>query len=866
LLAQSGQGLTPALRQWFSVKQAHPEAVLFFQMGDFYELFFEDATLVAPLLELTLTSRQKLDNQPVPMCGVPLSAGENYITRLVQMGHKVAVCDQVGPLPPKHGLAERTVKRVVTPGTILEENQIPKARYLAVINHDPLTDAWTLAAVEMSTGDFIQGQWTGPEGLWSELSALEPTELIIPQSADPALLALTQTLGVYCSQLPDSAFDESDFLSNWQKIFGPDFRADPADSPLALATGSAALGYCLSLAPGADLAHLSKPRRLWFNPYLGLDEAAVRNLELVKSLRDNSSQGTILKLLSLNQTPMGGRLLKDWLTRPLYNRQEVSARHDAVENLVQDGLLLETLTGFLEKTQDLERALSRLTLNRGTLRDLVCVQNTLTQSGPIKELLLTGKAALLRDLGEKLDSMPGLLHKLNITLANPLMPGQSPVRSGLSPRLDELRDLEAGGKQNIAALEAMEKKRTGINNLKVGFNKIFGYYLEVTKSNLAAVPPEWQRKQTIAGGERFVTSDLKKWEEKILTAGDRLNVLEERIIENLKHSVAKKAGRLKELALILAASDALASLARAALKYNWVRAVLTDDDVLDIKGGRHPVVEESLPSGETFVANDVLITPLERLLIITGPNMAGKSTILRQTAIIVILNQMGSFVPAESALLSLRDQVFTRVGASDDLARGQSTFMVEMSETARILKKATVRSLVILDEVGRGTSTFDGLAIAWAVAEYLHDLAHRGVPTLFATHYHELVDLANSKPLTRNYNVSVKKWGQSILFLRRLSPGGASRSYGLAVAALAGLPERVIRRSGEVLADLTRRHRLLIRPDKFQGDLLAQAGLNDDPSQALVRELSRINVDELSPLEALNLLTELKTRAKETIS
>ncbi|MDR1607470.1 MAG: DNA mismatch repair protein MutS [Deltaproteobacteria bacterium] len=873
---QTTLGLTPALKQWLAIKEAHPETILFFQVGDFYELFFEDATLAAPLLELTLTSRQKLEGAPVPLCGVPLSAGETYIARLVQMGHKVAVCDQIGPTPTK-GLAERVVSRVVTPATILPPDGENRARYLVALNHEPSAKAFALAALEVSTGDFILGQWPSAEDLWSELTALEPAELIIPQSASPELQSLAEALGVFQTIWPDAAFVPSASLANWRRVFGEDFQPDPVDSPLVLAVGSVALGYALSLSPKADsgtgsgtdsrsdLSYLAPPRRLWANPYLGLDEAAIRNLELTRSLKDNSPNHTVLKLISRHVTPMGGRLLKDWLLKPLRNRSQVSARHEAVASLVADGLKREKLLELLKRALDLERALSRLTLGRGSVRDLVAVRTTLSQAAPIKELLLDNPAPLLRELAQNLETCPQILARLEASLVDsPLIPGASQiVRPGLSPKLDELRDLESGGKKRVAAIEAQERGRTGINNLKVGFNKVFGYYLEVTKSNLTSVPPEWIRKQTIAGGERYVTAELKEWEEKIVTAGEKRQTLENRILERLKSLVARQAPQIKQLAANLAAIDALAALAVTALERSWVRPELTDDDILDIKGGRHPVVEAALPPGETFVANDTLLNPWERLLIITGPNMAGKSTILRQTALIVILNQMGSFVPAEKALLSMRDQVFTRVGASDDLARGQSTFMVEMSETARILRKASPRSLVILDEVGRGTSTFDGLAIAWAVAESLHDLGQRGVPTLFATHYHELVDLARTKPLTRNYNVAVKKLGQGIIFLRRLTPGGASRSYGLVVAALAGLPDRVIRRAGEVLADLTRQKRLLVRPAQAPRDLLAEAGLKDDPPQALVREISQLKLEEFTPLEAFNLLTELKARAQE---
>jgi DNA mismatch repair protein MutS len=836
-------------------------------MGDFYELFFDDARLAAPLLDLTLTSRQKLGDEPVPMCGVPLSAGDGYIGRLAQMGHKIAVCDQVGPVPAGRGLAERVVSRVVTPSTILSADQEAATRYLAALCHDRAANVFALAAVDVATGDFILGQWTGDQGLTSELTALEPAELALPRSASEELLELVAHLGAYVTYLPDEAFDPANYLANWQATFGEGYRPDPADSPLTLAVGSAALGYCLSLAPGSGLGHLAPPRRLWANPYLGLDEAAVRNLELVRSLRDNGSDHTVFKLLAQNVTPMGGRVLRDWLLRPLCARAQVTARHEAVEELLVDGLARDRLAELLGQTQDLERALGRLTLGRGTVRDLVAVRATLSQAEPIKELLSQRAAPLLRELAESLDPLPELFRPLAGFLADdPLNPtdGQM-IRPGVSPLLDEYRRLESGGKKEIAALEASERAKTGVNSLKVGFNKVFGYYLEVTKSNLKAVPPEWIRKQTVSGGERYVTPELKEWEEKILSAGERRAELEERVVESLKNKVARRAPALKSLAATLAVADALAALAATALKRSWVRPDLTDDDILDVKGGRHPVVEAALPAGEAFVANDVRLTPYERLLVITGPNMAGKSTILRQTALAVVLCQMGSFVPAEKALLSMRDQVFTRVGAADDLARGQSTFMVEMSETARILKKASPRSLVILDEVGRGTSTFDGLAIAWAVAEYLHDLARRGVPTLFATHYHELVELARSKPLVRNYNVSVKKWGQSVVFLRRLTPGGTSKSYGITVAALAGLPDKVIARASEVLADLTKSRGQPIRPQENQGDLLAEAGLDDDPPRALAREISRLKIERLTPLEAFDLLTELKAKAQESI-
>jgi DNA mismatch repair protein MutS len=968
-------GPTPALRQYFEAKEVFPEAVLFFQMGDFYELFFEDAELVAPLLDLALTSRQKLDGKPVPLCGVPLSAGEGYIARLVALGHKVAVCDQVSSPAPGE-LAERSVRRVVTPGTIVSPDgpADARSRYLAACCGAP--GRWGLVAADLSTGDVVAGQWDDLDGLQAALAALEPKEVMWSASADDDLK--TAAAGsAFTTERPAEDFDPAlgeRLLSDLYPAFrigppaaarGPaggaagglagddqdgggqdggqaddhtsgqddnqgdshgddqtgDQAGDQADGsfkscggsltasaepaseaagpppdsagppqarpplagptparlppprqplagrPVLLAAAGALLTYLRELTRGADLGHLAEPRLLSDQGRLGLDEAAVRNLELFKSLRDGTGRATLLSIIDQTTTAMGARLLRDWLARPLTNASEIGARHGAVEVLASDAAARQTLTGLLAEVGDLERALGRLTLGRGSVRDLYAVRRCLAAAPKIKEALEASPAGRLSELGSRLDALPALRRRLDRLLCEPSADKDAPVvAAGASPVLDRLRRLEAGGKSEIAALEARERRRTGITGLKIGFNKVFGYYLEVTRSHLASVPPEWIRKQTVSGAERYVTEDLKGWEESILTAGEKRQALEARIVDALRLAAARRAPDLKALAAILAEADALASLAACAERRGWTRPALTTDDLIDIRGGRHPVVEDFLPPGEPFVDNDVLINHRERLLIITGPNMAGKSTILRQTALIVILNQMGSFVPAASATLSIRDQVFTRVGAADDLARGQSTFMVEMSETARILRKATSRSLVILDEVGRGTSTFDGLAIAWAVAEHLHDLGGRGAPTLFATHYHELVELARHKPMVRNYNVSVKRWGDTMLFLRKLAPGGVNRSYGLDVASLAGLPPQVVKRAREVLADVGRETPGLIRRPERRGGLLVQAGLGQDGPAALAREIAALEPDRLTPVEALNVLAELRQRAKEVLS
>ncbi|MDR2455736.1 MAG: DNA mismatch repair protein MutS [Deltaproteobacteria bacterium] len=639
-------------------------------------------------------------------------------------------------------------------------------------------------------------------------------------------------------------------------------------SSVLLSAFGALLGYLRETVKDGGLSHLSEPKLLSERTCLGLDEAAVRNLELFKTLSGETSKATVLAQIDMTVTAMGARLLRQWLARPLVDREAIEGRHGAVEFLSSELLARQELTGLLTQGGDLEKALGRLSLGRGTLKDLHSVKQTLAAAPKVKSALLSSSSSRLSALGANMGLLEPLRRRLETILADlSLGTKDAPmVASSVSPVLDELRSLESGGKMEIASMEHRERRRTGMSSLKIGFNKIYGYYLEVSKRDLSSVPSDWIRKQTITGGERFVTEALKEWEEKVLTAGDKRKALENLIIENLKAATAREAPGLKSLASVLSETDALCSLAACAEARGWTRPKISPDDLIDIKGGRHPVVERFLPPGEAFVENDVLINHRERILIVTGPNRAGKSTVLRQTALIVILCQMGSFVPAASATLSIRDQVFTRVGASDDLARGRSTFMVEMSETARILKKATSSSLVILDEVGRGTSTFDGLAIAWAVAERLHDLGGRGVATLFATHYHELIELSRHKSMVRNYNVSVKRWGDSIVFLRKLAPGGVNRSYGLDVASLAGLPPQVVKRAREVLSDISRQGSGLIRPTQARGNLLTLAGIGQDGPRALAREIAGLKAEELTPMEALSLLAELRRRAQEVLS
>lgn len=872
-MSNSDSLLTPAMRQYLEMKDRYPGSIVFFQMGDFYEMFFEDAEKAASILEIALTSRSKLEGKPIPMCGVPLATGLSYAARLTNAGYHVVVANQTGDPTKTKGLIPRAVWQVGTPGLPLtvEGQSSSEAHYLAAIR--PGGKGFGLAALEVSTGELFMGRFENLEDLRAELAALSPRECLFPEKLAPEIVAILVEMKIYPTSRSVEDMDSESGLAEFTAIFGPHAPAawGLGEWPEAVGAAGAVLAYARECGQG-DLSHLAPPRLLWSRPYLVLDEAALANLEILKTLRYGEISGSLLGLLDRTVTGLGGRLLRQWLVRPLCDVAAIRARHGAVEEFLRDALIRDNFIALLKKSGDLERGLSRLLLNRGGPRDLLMLRNTLVLMPEFAALLGRCGAMRLAALEDDLPDFSPLIETLlsYLTDTPPLnLADGGVIKRGVSAELDKLLDLEKGGQNAIAALEARERERTGINSLKVGFNRVFGYYLEVTKANLALVPTDWIRKQTIAGGERYLTPELKSWEEKIASAGGKRLVLEEQIFAELKVQVAVWAWPIKKAAAILAELDVLIAFARGAEKYGWVRAELVEDDLIEIKSGRHPVVEALLPPGQVFVANDTCLSQWERIHVITGPNMAGKSTVLRQVALIVIMNQVGSFVPAERARLSVRDRIFTRVGAADDLARGRSTFMVEMSETARILSQATPRSLVVLDEVGRGTSTYDGLSLAWAIAEYLHDLDGRGVPTLFATHYHELVKLAESKPLVRNFNVAVKKTGESITFLRELKPGNVSRSYGIMVATLAGLPPKVLERAREILDDFSEGSGPVVRPAVRQLSLFDPLKKPDPLEEGsvriwplLIQNLADLNPEGMTPLVALNKLNELVQKAR----
>jgi DNA mismatch repair protein MutS len=885
---------TPLMRQYAAVKKEHPTALLFFRLGDFYELFFDDAIVASKELQITLTSRNKEKGIAVPMCGVPHHAAEGYIGKLIRKGFKVAICEQMEDARLTKKLVRREVTRVVTPGTAAdsllgsEENN-----FLAALAQ--VGERVGFAALDLSTGEFRATEFSGEGALrrvQEELEQLRPKELLYGSAAplfdsraSRPLLAQTPPTKTPQPRGPGAACAETP-LDDW--IFAPD-HAIPllenhfgvlslegfglAGRTAAAAAAGAILYYVRSTQRGS-LDHVD--RIGWYERQncLVLDAVTVRNLELIEPLFAGADAGvTLFRSIDAAVTPMGKRLLRAWLLRPSLDLSEINARLDAVESGVESTIAREELRRALDGVLDLERLLSRVTLETANPRDVLALAASLAKIPSIKAAVGRLASERLNTLHASLDELVDLRKSIETTIV-PEPPltfvDGGVIAAGVERDLDELRELSRNSKQVLAQIEQRERGRTGISSLKVKFNSIFGYYIEVSKPNLHLVPQDYERKQTLVNAERFTTPELKEYEAKILDAQEKIVEIERRLFTELRTTIAAEAKRIRQTALALAEVDVLASLAHIAALRNYCRPLFaataekpsTEADVgaLEIVEGRHPVIEQQEMAGgsERFVPNDLYLNAITHtILLLTGPNMGGKSTYLRQTALIVILAQMGSFVPARSARLSVVDRVFTRIGASDNLARGRSTFMVEMTETAAILHTATPRSLILLDEVGRGTSTYDGLAIAWAAIEYLH--ARVRAKTLFATHYFELTELAEQLAGVKNYHVSVKETGGGIVFLRKVEPGAADRSYGIEVAKLAGLPNEVIARAREVLAEHESIERLATdRLSPGATPPATQLTIFTPLSQPVLEKLREVDLNRITPLEALNLLAELK--------
>jgi len=863
--------ITPMLQQYLSIKEQHRDTILFYRMGDFYEMFFEDAEIASRALGITLTSRNsKDDKNKVPMCGVPYHAASSYLAKLVRAGFRVAICDQVEDPKTAKGIVKREVTRVVTPGLVTEEQLLDGKdnRYLAAIC---FKNVWGLSLLDLSTGEFLVGERVDLPSLMEELTRLQPSELLLDNHIDQEG-ELLKTLQNYSSALcltsrPTEAFDperaRENLLDHFQTANFAGFGCEHMDAGLSAA--GALLNY-LQETQKSDLSHIEKLTPLELNDVLIIDESSRRNLELTQTIIGAKREGSLLAALDYTQTPMGARLLKKNLLFPSQDYEEINSRLDAVTVLHENPNLCENLQELLARMYDLERLNSRIVLGHGNGRDLTALKLSLVQLPRIKEILADCRG-ILGKIHQDLDLMTDLHDLIEYSIRDDtpvtLRDGNL-IKGGYNRELDELISLLQNGKSLIAGLEARERQRSGITNLKIGFNKVFGYYLEVSRGQLENVPDYFIRKQTLVNAERFITPELKEFEGKVLGAEEKRLDLEYQLFVEIRSKVAAESSRILRSASLAAQLDFFACLAQAARKHHYVRPIVTRDEEITITEGRHPVIESALPQGR-FVPNDIhLDQTSDEVLIITGPNMAGKSTVLRQTALIVLMAQMGSYVPAAAATIGIVDRIFTRVGAMDDLRRAQSTFMVEMNETANILNNATERSLVILDEIGRGTSTFDGLSIAWAVTEDLVNKNNRGVKTIFATHYHELTDLAFTNDRVKNYNIAVREWNDSIIFLHKLMPGGTNRSYGIQVAALAGVPKQVVARAKELLhniekGEFTRQGKpriagagKLVPTKPNQLALFAPA---DDP---LRKKLADLKLDRMTPLEALSLLYELK--------
>jgi DNA mismatch repair protein MutS len=858
--------LTPMMKQYLSFKEQHPDKIIFFQVGDFFEIFFEDAVIAARAMDVVLTTRDSNKENPIPLAGVPVHAADTYLNKLLSKGFKVVVCEQVEEPAEAKGLVKREITRILTPGTVTDPEMLDESKnnYLAAISSLPGGEAgyFGLAAVDVSTGDFRINEWTGEgaeAGLAEELLRLQPAECIYTSEAAANLFR------PYLGDQGASAtvFDYADTPEQVRAVLSRQWGEESWDKlslsryPAAASAAAAALSYLEMLQHPARGRHFRNLEFLSPGGRMVVDGITARNLELTRTIRDGKRQGSLLGLLDHCLTAMGRRLLRFWVEQPLTGRKLIEERLDAVEELRHNPLIRKELRATLRQAIDLERFCSRLCCSRVGARDLVALKNTLQILEPLKNILGECNSVMLQSL-RQLPDLSAMIRRIESVLVDdpPLQLREGGlIREGCSEEVDRLRSIARDGRGWLLEFEKKERDRTGIKSLRVGYNRNFGYYIEVTRPNLGLVPPEYHRRQTLVNAERFITEPLKEMEEKITGAREQLSRLEYELFESLREEVAAEVSLLQAAAGRLARLDCLQSLAEAAERYRYCRPLFSAEGKLRIKGGRHPVVEQS--STERFVPNDLLMDEKSPVLIITGPNMAGKSTYIRSAALICLMAQMGSFIPAKEAELPILDRIFARVGASDDLSSGLSTFMVEMQETASILKEATAKSLLILDEIGRGTSTYDGMSIARSVLEYI--TLKIGAKTLFSTHYHELTNMEDELPGIKNYTMAVKEKGKEVIFLRRVAKGRSDKSYGINVARLAGLPLDVLLRAEAILAELetaaaARGSQLSLVP------LVMETPPEDERFKELVEELKALDLNRITPLEALQHLYRLQQK------
>ena len=878
--------LTPMMQQYMAIKEQYKDCILFYRLGDFYEMFYDDALTASRELEITLTGKNCGQEERAPMCGVPYHAVDVYLNKLVAKGYKVAICEQAEDPKQAKGIVKREVIRIVTPGTNLSQQALDEGRnnYLMCLVYDD--NQFGLAITDISTGDFYTTEVATLKELYDEIHRFSPSEIICNDSfymSGASLDDFKDRLHVSVSTLDTWYMDEAVSV---QKI-KEHFKVASLDG-LGLTdfpSGTLAVGALLLYLYETQkntLDNLTKITPYRSGGYMIIDSATNRNLELIETLREKQKKGSLLWVLDKTKTAMGARLMRNWIEQPLIEKKKITARQDAVEELYNDMITREEIREYLNAVYDLERLVTRISYRTANPRDLIAFKTSLGMIPPVKQLLSQAKSAELKEIDERMDCLEDIYDLIEKSIQDepPIMIREGGmIKEGYNEDVDKFRLSRTEGKTWLAELEAREKEKTGIKNLRVRYNKVFGYYLEVTNSYKELVPEDWTRKQTLANAERYITPELKELEDMILGAEDKLAALEYDLYCEVRDSIGEQVVRIQETAKAIAHLDVLASLACVAQSNDYVRPSINTKGVIDIQGGRHPVVEK-MNNNQMFIDNDTYLdNKNHRISIITGPNMAGKSTYMRQSALIVLMAQIGSFVPAKSANIGIVDRIFTRVGASDDLASGQSTFMVEMTEVANILRNATSRSLLILDEIGRGTSTFDGLSIAWAVVEHISNPKLLGAKTLFATHYHELTELEGKLDSVNNYCIAVREQGDDIIFLRKILRGGADKSYGIQVARLAGVPDSVIDRAKEISGwleetDVTDKAKnLQVRTSAKKKEVVREAvpaekqmSLFDiyPADHPVLKELAGLDVSNMTPIQALNTLYELQKRLKET--
>ncbi len=861
---------TPLMTQYNAVKAKHKDTIVFFRMGDFYEMFNEDAVTASKVLGITLTSRGHGKAGDVPLAGFPYHALEGYLAKMLVAGFRVAICEQVEDPKEAKGIVKRDVVQIVTPGTVTSENILELKRNNYLLALFAKNGIWGFATADVSTGEFKVTECSEKK-LIDEIESLRPSEILVSEKQKELLKQKLKS-----NNLNILLTGQDDWVFNWE--FGYElltkhfkttslkgFGCENLDQGISAA--GAVLNY-LKETQKNNLSHITSLNLYTDDDFMHLDAATRRNLEITASIMGGEKEGSLLSIIDQTKTPMGGRTLISWINHPLNHLEPICTRHESVEELYLDNQLRESLGITLRKVNDLERLLSKVVTNRANPRDIKALSNSLLIIPDMKDTLKKISSQLLRDINNNLESCKKLTKTIdNAIVDNPptQLTNGGLIKQGYNAEVDTLREIAFSGKDWIAKLQTKEKDSTKIPSLKIGFNKIFGYYIEVTKTHLSKVPKHYIRKQTLVNAERFITPDLKEMEEKILKSEEKLIELEKKLFNKLNKYILNFSRKIQENGKCLGQLDSLLSLSEVAFQNRYVKPAMKNSDEIIIKEGRHPVVEKLLPPGEPFIPNDVTLNNTsDQILIITGPNMAGKSTYIRQVGLITLMAQIGSFIPATSAEIGIVDRIFTRVGAQDNLAGGESTFLVEMNETANILNNATQKSLILLDEIGRGTSTFDGLSIAWAVAEFLHSSEKVKAKTLFATHYHELTELALIFNRVKNYNVAVKEWGDNIVFLRKIVPGGCDHSYGIQVAKLAGLPQKVIERAKRVLNNLENNE---LTPNKLpklaRGNLpekkVAEPQLNmfTEQEHKLREALKKIDLNNLTPIDALNTLNEL---------